>query len=183
LVQGPTSEAWKTIDFAGFAKRQHRTVREPAIFEAARLLRSQYIKLGAVGYCFGGWAVFRLGAQLVVDGTVKEYEQAKGTAGATPLVDAVSTGHPTWLTKDDIDGVRVPTQILAPERDTTFTLELKEYSLKVLPTLGIEFDYRYFPGVEHAFISRGSLDEPGERQACERAKRSISSWFVEILKT
>jgi hypothetical protein len=32
-----------------------------------------------------------------------------------------------------------------------FTPELKEFSNKVIPTLGVPYDYQDFPGVEHSF--------------------------------
>jgi dienelactone hydrolase len=79
------------VDMAGFTSRNSRDIREPEIFACAKLLREKYKHIGAIGFCFGGWAVFRLGAQ--------EHDP--------PLVDCISTGHPTWLTKKDIDEVNV----------------------------------------------------------------------------
>ena len=43
-----------------------------------------------------------------------------------------------------------------------FTPELKEFSNKVIPTLGVPYDYQYFPGVEHSFATRG--DQQSEAQ-------------------
>ena len=40
-------------------------------------------------------------------------------------MDCISTAHPSWLTKEEIEGVGVPVQILAPEIDPVFTPELK----------------------------------------------------------
>ena len=48
---------WDELDMPGFMKRNARGVREPEIFACARELRGRYGRLGAVGYCFGGWAV------------------------------------------------------------------------------------------------------------------------------
>jgi hypothetical protein len=36
-----------------------------------------------------------------------------------------------------------------------FTPELKEFSNKVIPTLGVPYDHQYFLGVEHSFATRG----------------------------
>ena len=40
-------------------------------------------------------------------------------------MDCISTAHPSWLTEEEIEGVGVPVQILAPEIDPVFTPELK----------------------------------------------------------
>ena len=43
------------VDFAGFLSRNSREIREPEIFEAGRALRQKFKKVGAIGFCFGGW--------------------------------------------------------------------------------------------------------------------------------
>jgi len=47
-----------------------------------------------------------------------------GGAGKN-LVDAISVAHPSLLTKEEIDNVAVPVQVLAPETDGMYTPELK----------------------------------------------------------
>jgi dienelactone hydrolase len=136
-----------------------------------------------LGCSFGGWAVFRLGAQVYLpDGTVKEAKDTTAEEGAIPLVDAISTAHPSWLTKEEIAATRVPTQIIAPEHDMQLTPELRKYANETVPALGVEYDYRYFPGMIHAFATKAEEKVPGEKQAANRAKRAVSSWFLQILK-
>jgi len=94
------------------------------------------------------------------------------------LVDAISTAHPTWLTKEEIEAVGVPVQVLAPEHDATFTPELKEFFNRVAPTLGVPYDYQYFPGLEHSFATRGKEDD---KKGMVRAKNAAVSWFREWL--
>lgn len=144
--------------------RNSKEIRGPEMAEAARELRAQHKRVGAIGFCYGGWAVFRLGAK------------------ANPLVDAISTGHPSLLEKLEIEAVGVPVQILAPEVDPMFTEELKAFSNRVIPTLGVAYDYQYFPGLEHAFASRGDPNIHGERDGMERAKNAAVSWFRQWLK-
>jgi dienelactone hydrolase len=48
---------WGDIDIKGFAERNSREVREKEIFEVARELKGRFGRVGAVGYCFGGWGV------------------------------------------------------------------------------------------------------------------------------
>lgn len=124
-------------------------------------LRKTYKRIGAVGFCYGGWAVFRLGG-----------------AG---LLDCISTAHPSLLEKSEIDEIRVPVQIMAPEKDDMYTEELKAHSLDVIPKLGIPFDWQYFPGLEHAFAVRGNPDDVEEQKGMERAKDCVVSWLRQWL--
>ena len=166
LAAGPIlANRFHELDIPSFVAKNSREIREPEIFDCARALREKYKKIGAVGFCFGGWAVFRLGA--------KEHQP--------PLVDCISAGHPTWLTKKDIDEVAVPVQILAPEIDSQFTAELKLHSFETILKLGIPFDYQHFPGVEHACFTRGDEKHAGEREAMVRGKNAAVWWFKQFL--
>ncbi|KAI0159935.1 dienelactone hydrolase family protein [Hypoxylon sp. FL1284] len=154
------------FDFKSFLERNGRAARDAEVLDAARALRAlQFKKVGAVGYCYGGWAVFRLGA--------REH--------SPPLVDCIATGHPSLLTPQDIDEVAVPVQILAPEHDPVYTAELKAHTLTTLPTLGIPWDYRHYPGVSHGAFIRGVESTPGERSAMVSAKNAAVHWFREYL--
>ena len=97
------------------------------------------------------------------------------------LIDALSTAHPTFLTKEEINNVAVPVQILAPETDPRFTPELKEHANKVIPTLGVEYDYQYFPGLAHGFACRADEGNEVEKRGLERAKNAVSGWFGVML--
>lgn len=136
-----------------------------------------------VARSFGGWAVFRLAAQVYLpDGSIKEATEAGGTEGAISLVDAISSAHPTWITIEEIAGTKVSTQIIAPEHDMQLTPELKKFANETVPTLGVEYDYRYFPGLVHAFATKADEKIPGEKQGANRAKRAVSSWFLQMLR-
>lgn len=149
------------VDLSVFQRDSGRDAREPEIFNAARALREKHNKVAAIGFCYGGWAVFRLGA--------KEHDP--------PLVDCISAGHPSMLTKEDIDGVGVPVQILAPEHDFVFTPELKSHCFETVTKKGVPFEYHHFAGVEHACLTRGDPGRPGEREAMARGKSAAVSWF------
>jgi dienelactone hydrolase len=162
LAEGP-GPAWEALDFPSFLTRNNKTTRRDEIFECAKVLRSQYKKVGVIGFCFGGWAVFQLGAK------------------GNNLVDCISTGHPTWLTEEEIDEVGVPVQILAPEIDHVYTQELKDYSNRVIPTLGVPYDYQHFPGAEHGFATRGDPKNEVSSKAMKRGKDAAVYWFKQWL--
>ena len=159
------AENWPALDLPAFIGRHSREIREPEIFECARALRREHAKVGAVGFCYGGWAVFRLGA--------KEHQP--------PLVDCITAGHPTFLTKKDIEEVSVPVQVLAPEIDPVYTAELKAYTFEKVIGLRLPFDYQHFPGVAHACFVRGDDTRDGEREAMIRGKNAAVGWFKQFL--
>lgn len=150
---------WQSLDMKGFMVRNSKDARRDEIFSCAKVLRSQYKRIGVIGFCFGGWAVFQLGA--------------KGNG----LVDCIATAHPSLLTKEEIDAVGVPVQILAPEHDMMFTPELREYANKKIPELQLPYDFQFFPGVVHGFAARGKQDDVVERKAMIRAKNAIVAWL------
>ena len=157
--------AFDEIDLYGFVSRHSRDIREPEILTCARKLRSEYTKVGAIGYCYGGWVVFRLAAT-----------ENNG------LVDCVVAGHPSLLTKNDIDNAAMPIQIQAPEKDDAYTAELKEHTWRTLQKNGVMFDYQHFPGVEHSCLIRGSSEVEREREAMQRGKNAAVAWFRQFLK-
>ena len=118
-----------------------------------------------MGFCFGGWAVFRLGS--------REHQP--------PLVDCIVAGHPSFLAKKDIDSIAVPVQILAPEFDPCYTPKLKMYSLETIENIGVPFDYQHFSGAEHACFIRGDPEKAGEWEAGEKGKRVAVKWLRRFL--
>lgn len=160
---------WAALDMPSFLARNARDIREPEIFACARALRDEgYTSLAAAGHCYGGWACFRLAAQRTEDGK--------------PLVDCVSIAHPSLLTKADIDGVRVPFQILAPQHDHVYTPELKAYTFKKLVEGNVPFEYRHFPGVHHGCMTKGDEAVEGEREAMQQGKDASVFWFKQWMK-
>ena len=97
------------------------------------------------------------------------------------LVDCISTAHPSVLTKEEIDAVSVPVQILAPEHDPQLTPELKAYANSVIPSLNIEYDYQYFPGLKHGFAIRCDQSDVKQKKGLERAKNAAVGWFAQFL--
>lgn len=153
----------EAFDLMGFLGRNSKDVRFPEITAVAKELKSQYKKVGAIGYCYGAWACFQLGSK------------------ENKLVDAISMAHPSLCTKEEIQSVAVPVQILAPETDPQFTPELKAFANETIPTLGVDYDYQYFPGLVHGFAVRGDQSNPAQKAGLERAKNAAVHWFAQQL--
>lgn len=146
-----------------FIGRNNKDIRYPEMESVFKAVKQSHKKVGAIGYCYGGWAVFKLGAK------------------GNNYVDAISTAHPSLLTKEEISAVGVPVQILAPETDQMLTPELKEYCNAEIPKLGVEYDYQYFPGLSHGFAVRGDQNNAEQKKGLERAKNSAVYWFSQHL--
>jgi dienelactone hydrolase len=159
---------WHDLDMAGFSARNSRSIREPEIFAAAKELRSNgFKKIGAIGFCFGGWAVLRLAS-------VKE-------EGAS-LVDAIVCAHPSWVTNADFDDVDIPVMFLAPEHDSMFPDDMKEYAFKtLLAKKSVPFEWVHFPGVAHGCLTKGDSRVEGEREAMAKGKGLAVRWWGEWL--
>ena len=154
---------WADLDMAGFSARNARSVREPEIFAAARELRSLgFKKVGAAGFCFGGWAVLRL--------------------AQAALVDAVVCAHPSWVANSDFDEIDVPVMFLAPEKDAMFPDEMKVYAFQtLLGRKSTPFEWVHFPGVSHGCLTKGDEKVDGEREAMVKGKSVAVRWWGEWL--
>ncbi|KAF2642341.1 alpha/beta-hydrolase [Massarina eburnea CBS 473.64] len=155
-------ELREKFDLMGFIGRHNKEIRYPQILAAAKALKAEYSKTGAIGYCYGGWAVFKLGSD-------------------PSIVDAVSGVHPSIVEPAELDALKVPTQILAPEHDFSFTPDLKAHANTVIPTLGVPYEYVYFPGLQHGFAGRGDQNDKAQVAGLERAKNSAVGFFKEFL--
>lgn len=132
----------------------------------ATSLKARYKRVGAVGFCYGGWAVAQLAS----------------SAHSPAPVDCIAFAHPTMLEKSEIDEISVPVQILAPEHDDQFTPELKAYALSTIPNKNVAFDYQYFPGLQHAFAVRGDPSNRAEQEGMQRAKDAVVLWLRQWLQ-
>lgn len=151
-------------DLEGFKARNSRAIREPEVFAFVKELRSNgFTKLGAVGYCWGGWAVLRLAAE--------------------KMVEAVICAHPSSITNDDFDAVETPIMFLAPEKDRMFSDELKLYAFNklVLEKKSRSVEWAHFPGVAHGCLTKGDENVAGEREAMVKAKDRSVAWWKEWL--
>lgn len=156
------------LDIASFSARNSRANREPEVFACATALRAQgFTKIGAAGFCYGGWAVLRLGSA--------EHNP--------PLVDCVVAAHPSWVTEADVVGVEKPLLVLAPEADPVYPEELKMLTFRtmVIEKKNVPFEYVHLPGVQHGCLTKGREEVAGEREAMVKGKERAVGWFKQFL--
>lgn len=155
-------EKANAFDIGAFVGRHSKEIRWPEIEASACTLKSKFPKVGAIGFCYGGWASFKLSAN-------------------PSLIDAISVAHPSMLDRAEIAAVKVPVQVLSPEHDHSYTKELKQYTLETVPQTGVQWEYVYFPGMQHGFAVRGDINDNRQNDGLARAERSAVRFFKDYL--
>ncbi|KAI3459338.1 hypothetical protein Pfo_016001 [Paulownia fortunei] len=119
-------------------------------------------KIGAAGFCWGGKVVVEL----------TKY----------PYIQAGVLLHPSFLSVEDIQGVKVPISILGAEIDNMSPPDLLknfEIALKAKPE--VDSFVKIFPGVSHGWSIRyGDGDELAVKSA-EEAHKNMLDWLVKYL--
>lgn len=195
-VVAPEALGSGKFDLPAFIGRNSKELRFPEIETCIKSLKQEqgFKKLGVIGFCWGGWAAFQLGAKGMYIRTTPliapKYQPHavlhrnmtdSGPNQGKNLVDCISIAHPSLATKEDVDAVSVPVQIIAPEHDPQWTPELREYANSVIPSLNLEYDYQYFPGSAHGFAIRSDPNDAKQKKAFERAKNVAVAWFAQFL--
>jgi len=161
-------EARKKVDFGKFAAFNAKPKRYPQILAVAKELKSKYEKVLAIGYCWGAWGVFMLGAE---DG----------------LLAGAAVNHPSALSiPEDLENLKVPALIVAPYTDQQFPPESRAIAEKIFDRKAIEeklfFKIAVYPGFVHGFTARGNTEDPFTNDAIEDAKNESVMFFRKCLK-
>jgi dienelactone hydrolase len=133
------------------------------------------VKIGMVGYCWGGRYAIRAGLE-------KNQIEVKGEM--VPLVDAVVALHPSNLVlPGDVGKLVVPVSYGWGEQDTMVSIELKgkienlhgkeKGGGRVVP----EMDHRVYNPGRHGFAVRGNPDDAEERNILEGSERQALEWL------
>ncbi|KAK9672051.1 hypothetical protein RND81_12G072700 [Saponaria officinalis] len=120
-------------------------------------------KIGAAGFCWGAKVVVRL---------------AQG--------DYIQAGvflHPSFVTVDDIKGVKVPLAVLGAENDhlspPTLLTQFGE-ALNAKPE--VEGFVKIFPGVAHGWAVRYNPEDAAALNSAEEAHLEMLAWFLKHIK-
>jgi dienelactone hydrolase len=130
----------------------------------AKELREKHgvTKLAAIGFCWGGFSTFAL--------------------GATDLVDACAVAHPSLTDfPKDIHNLKKPTLFLMAETDAQFGQEKQEQAKEILKSRNEEYKFVFYPGTTHGFATRSDLKDQVEGKAAEDAKDKAVEFFNKYL--
>jgi dienelactone hydrolase len=151
-------EAWKAA--------HEPPATDPILGKVLAHIHSTYgndVKIGGVGYCFGGRYVIRLMG-----------------AGA---IDVGVVNHPSFFTMDEVsklgEGKRLA--MYAADIDDYLTDEKRRKTEDILGKTGASWMSALFSGTEHGFTVRGDLNVKEVRLAKEKAFRGAVEWFGDWL--
>ncbi|KAK6117277.1 hypothetical protein DH2020_048979 [Rehmannia glutinosa] len=120
-------------------------------------------KIGAVGFCWG--------AKVVVELAKYAYIQAGVLL------------HPSFVSLEDIQGVKVPISVLGAEIDQMSPPELlKQFEAALNAKPEVEGFVKIFPGVSHGWSVRYKDDDELEVKSAEEAHKDMLDWLVKHLK-
>jgi dienelactone hydrolase len=149
-------------EFEAWKQRHEPPVTDPLLALVVKYIRDQYgqdVKIGGVGYCFGGRYVIRL-------------------MGAG-FIDVGVVNHPSFFTMEEVHlvtkGKRLA--IYAAEVDDILPPEKRRQTEDVLTKTGATWMSIVFGGTEHGFSVRGDLTVKDVRLAKESAFKGAVSWF------
>lgn len=119
--------------------------------------------IGAAGFCWG--------AKVVVELAKSGYIQA-----AVLL-------HPSFVSLDDIKGVKVPTAVLGAEIDQMSPPALvKQFEEILTAKPGVDGFVKIFPGVAHGWTVRYNAEDAGAVKCAEEAHQDMLGWFSKYVK-
>ncbi|KAL3749212.1 hypothetical protein ACJRO7_010327 [Eucalyptus globulus] len=119
--------------------------------------------IGAAGFCWGGKVAVEL--------------------AKCELVQAAVLLHPSFVTLDDIKGVKVPIAVLGAEIDQMSTPELLKQFEEVLSAKSeIDAFVKIFPKVSHGWTVRYKVEDEAAVKSAEEAHSDMIQWFVKFVK-
>ncbi|KAE9371588.1 alpha/beta-hydrolase [Stipitochalara longipes BDJ] len=158
----PGKEPIPEIEFEAWKGRHEPRVTDPLLARVVKYIHDNYgqdVKIGGVGYCFGGRYVIRLMGSGVIDAGV--------------------INHPSFFTMDEVgrltEGKRLA--IYAAETDDILPPEKRRETEDVLTKTGATWMSTVFSGTTHGFSVRGDLSVKEVRLAKECAFTGAVSWF------
>jgi dienelactone hydrolase len=143
--------------------KNRSSVCKPRIFNFFKAIRTspppfptKSLKMGAAGFCWGGYYTILL-AHDAPSSRVQRYEEQTSSAAALePLIDCAFTAHPSFLTVPrDIEGVNLPLSVVVGNEDMAMKgpqiLLMKEI-LEVQKK--VDHEVVIMPGAKHGFAVR-----------------------------
>nr|XP_043623613.1 endo-1,3;1,4-beta-D-glucanase-like [Erigeron canadensis] len=121
-------------------------------------------KIGAAGFCWGAKAVVEL-------------------AKEADIIQVSALLHPSFVTLDDIKGVKVSIAILGGELDIYSPPALiNEFEAALDAKPEVDHFVKIYPGMSHGWAIRYNDDDAAEVKCAEEACQDVVDWFSRYLK-
>jgi dienelactone hydrolase len=135
----------------------------------------------AVGYCFGARYVLLLGSELDKEAAAglrsPESTAEEGMVRQSAQIKAGAIAHGTQISKDDLEGMRVPVSIVAVEDDTLFPDHVRDEGKKAMEAKNLDHELKIYPNVPHGFAVYGDYDDEKIKQAQKEAFEQMLAWL------
>ncbi|KAM4116150.1 hypothetical protein ACJW30_02G028900 [Castanea mollissima] len=119
--------------------------------------------VGAAGFCWG--------AKVVVELAKAEFIQAAVLC------------HPSFVTLDDIKGVKAPIAVLGAEHDhLSPPVLLKQFEEALAAKPEVDGFVKIFPKVAHGWTVRYSVEDVAAVKSAEEAHQNLLEWFAKYVK-
>ncbi|XP_015888252.2 endo-1,3;1,4-beta-D-glucanase-like [Ziziphus jujuba] len=119
--------------------------------------------VGAAGFCWGAKVVIEL--------------------AKTDIIQAAVLLHPSFVTNEDINEVKVPISILGAEIDIMCPPEVvKQFEAVLAGKSGAEFLVKIFPKVEHGWTVRYDVGDEEAVKKAEEAHQDLLEWISKYVK-
>ncbi|KAF5455083.1 hypothetical protein F2P56_024696 [Juglans regia] len=128
----------------------------------AALKRKGKVAVGAAGICWGGNVIVKV--------------------SKTHNIKAAVLLHPSWVTLDDIEAVKVPLSILAAELDNGTPAKLLKQFEEALSKNKVDNFIKIFPNVKHGWTVRYNDTDPVAVKAAEESHQDMLHWLTKYLK-
>ncbi|OAA44790.1 Dienelactone hydrolase [Metarhizium rileyi] len=146
LSQGSSGDNPHTFEFV-----------DPIVIAGIQKMRDLgFVRIGAVGYCFGARYVVRHFASGISCGCI---------------------AHPYSLEQEELSAVSGPLCVIAAENDTAFTMEKRYRAEEALRRSKRPFQITVFSGVDHGFAARANPKIKTQCYAKDEAFRQAVAWF------
>ncbi|KAI8561428.1 hypothetical protein RHMOL_Rhmol04G0338900 [Rhododendron molle] len=135
---------------------------ETAISVVEALKAKGVSKIGCAGFCWGAKVVVKLGQH--------------------PYINAAVLLHPSFVTLDEILGVKVPISILGAENDQISPPELlKQFGKALEAKKEVDCFLKIFPGVSHGWTVKYPSDDEEAVKSAAEAHQDMLDWFAKFI--
>ncbi|KAJ0034028.1 hypothetical protein Pint_24930 [Pistacia integerrima] len=119
--------------------------------------------IGAAGFCWGGRVAVKL--------------------ASTDYIQAAVLLHPSRITVDDINEVKIPVAILGAEIDHITPAEQVKHFGEILSSKSeIDSLVKIFPGVSHGWTVKYKVEDESAVKSAEEAHEDMLNWFTKHVK-
>jgi dienelactone hydrolase len=165
--------------------KNRSAVCKPRIFNFFKAIRTSPppfatsdLKIGAAGFCWGGYYTILLAHDTPSSRVQRHEAQTSSGAVLEPLIECGFTAHPSMLTVPrDIEGVKLPLSVAIGNEDMQMKgpqiLQMKE----ILEVQKEDHEVVIMPGAKHGFAVRVDPTDEWQLECAARAEVQAIEWF------